>query len=106
MRKQMSMQEATDMIYEICNCYDVPLSQSRQNIPEGRQGSDDIISIIYQLHFNPDELGYFVQYSPWVRSMTTLTTQEFEELLIHGKKVLDCVNELNDFLNGIVIVEE
>lgn len=108
MRKQISMQEANNKIFEICNQYKVPIVQYKENdIPEGRQNSDDIISIRRQIKFNFDQdvPGYFVCYLPWIRCMTTLYEEEFNELLIHGKHVQDCIKDLNEFLNNVLIIE-
>ena len=109
MRRQISMQEANDKIFEICDQYKVPIVQYKENdIPDGRQNSDDIISINRQMGFNFDQdaPGYFVYDLPWVRCMTTLDEEEFNDLLIHGKHVQDCVRDLNEFLNSVLIIEK
>ena len=38
--------------------------------------------------------------------MTTLDEEEFNDLLIHGKHVQDCVRDLNEFLNSVLIIEK
>ena len=108
MRKQVSMKEACERIFEICEHYKVPVTQYRENdIPDGRQNSEDRISINRQMsfNFNDDAAGYYVQYLPWLRSMTTLTEEEFDDLLNLGKRIQDCVKELNEYLNTIIITE-
>ena len=108
MKKTISMAEANARIIEICSQYHVPITQYRENdLPDGRQTSEDIISINKQggFNFNDDTPGYFAYYLPWIRSMTTLSEEEFDELLIHGKRVQECVKELNEYLADKLITE-
>ena len=109
MKKIISMQEAIDKITEICNYYKIPIIQYKENdLPDGRQGSNDIISINRQIGYNfeDDNPGYFAHYLPWIRSMTTLSEEEFDEILRQGKRVQECVHELNEYLNNTLIKED
>lgn len=108
MKESISMSEAIERITEICEHYKVPITQYKENdLPDGRQGSDDIISINRQMgyNFDQDKPGYFARYLPWIRSMTTLEPEEFDQLLQHGKNVRDCIEELNDYLANKLITE-
>lgn len=112
MRQPVPMKEACERIFEICEQYKVPITQYKENnIPDGIMDNDDdyisISSISRQINFNSNDeaAGYFVQYLPRLRGATTLTEEEFDDLLNLGKRIQDCIKELNEYLNTIIIIE-
>ena len=105
-----SKREALQKIKEICEAHKVPIVfYSEDDFPDGAQGSDNVISISKKdIHFkyDGDEAYWVVKYQPWIRVMpSNLDLESFDTILAQGKRVRDCVAEINFFFENKKVVE-
>lgn len=109
MRRNITMQEAVEVILTICDHYFIDVIQYKENdIPDGKQNSENMFTIKRNIgyNFDSDNPGLTVYYRPWVRSMSELSVEEFRNLLNCGQRIADCVDELNEYLKDKLILED
>lgn len=108
----MDLKEAIKKVEEICHKHHVPVKhyhEDENDFPDGRQDSDDVISIKRSVRTRPDwdagETRFEVTYYPWIRVMPNdLSIKDFDNILEQGQNVRKCVVDLNDFLSTTEIV--
>ena len=96
------MKDALEKIKEICESFSVPIVFYNENdFPDGRQTTEDVISISKSgitTKFEPDYVYFEVKYFPWIRVMPRdLELEDFDKILDQGKRVRNCVSQINDF---------
>ena len=109
MRKTIPMKEAVDNILTICDHYMIDIIQYKENdIPDGKQDSGHHFTIKRNQSFNfeGDNPGLIIYYRPWIRGTEELSVEGFRNHLNYGKRICDCVDELNEYLKDKLVLEE